>query len=79
MVEGVLLDAVEELQGIVQGLAVAGGTGILRQAVDGEADGVELLLRVLGPAQVVEAPVDAALLLVDEVVNDVVLGPRGSL
>ena len=78
MVERVLLDAVEELQGIVKCLAVARGTDIFRQAVDGKADGVELLARVQGLPFAVEAPVDAAKLLVDEVADEVVLGASGS-
>ena len=77
MVEGMLLDAVEELQRTLQRLSVARGTHIFRHAVEREADGVELLLRVLRLPLVVQAPEDAALLGVEEVVDDVVFGPSG--
>ena len=40
------LNAVKQLQGTLQCLAVARGTGIFRHTIDGKADGIELLLGV---------------------------------
>ena len=76
-VEGVLLDAVEEPKGMAERLAVGGGAGILREGVEGEPQGVELLLGVEGPALGIEAPVDAAVVRVDEAGHEVVLGAPG--
>ena len=76
-IKGVLLDAVEKLQGILQRLTVARGTGILGESVDGEPYGIELLLRVERIALVINAPIDAAVFRVDEVVDEVVLGTGG--
>ena len=77
VVEGVVLDAFEELQGIVECLAVARGASIFREAVDGKADGIELLLGIEGIAFVVDAPIDTAVFVVDEMVDEVILGARG--
>ena len=73
-VEGMLLNAVEQLQGTLQSLPVASGTGILRHAVEGKADGIELLAGVQRHPLVVHAPVDTAILLVNEVLDEVLLG-----
>ena len=79
MVEGILLDALIELESIVEGLSVARGTDILRQAIDCEADGIELLLRIEGLSLAIEAPIHTAILWVDEMVDEVLLCPCGHL
>ena len=68
-----LLDAVKQLDGIIQRLLVAGSSGIFAQAIDHEPDGVELLLGIFGIAQIVHRPVGAAELVVVEILNNVVL------
>ena len=68
-----LLDAVKQLDGIIQRLLVAGSSGIFAQAIDHEPDGVELLLGIFGIAQIVHRPVGAAKLVVVEILNNVVL------
>ena len=78
-IERMFLNALVEFDGIVQCLTVACSTSILREAVDGETDGVELLLRVERTALVVDAPVDTTILVVDEMLNQIILGPSGSL
>ena len=79
MVEGVLLDTIEERQRIVKGLMITRSPGIFRQAVDGKADGIELLAGVQRLSLIVETPIDTAILLVDEVTDEVVLGIGGRL
>ena len=64
MVKGMLLNTTIELDGLFQCLFVASGAYILRQAVDGKADGIELLLRVLWLSLVVKAPIDTTILFV---------------
>ena len=74
MVERVFFYALIELEGHIECLMVASGTSILRQAIDHEANGIELFLRVAWLAEVVQTPISAAILRVDEVVEDVVFG-----
>ena len=73
------LDAVVQVKRIFQGLPVARGTDIFRQSVEGKADGIELLPGVLGLSLVVEAPIDATIFLVDEMIDEIVLGVGGRL
>ena len=67
MIERMLLDAVEQLDRLVESLLVVGGACIFRQSVDGEAYCIELLLGVDGIAICIQLPEDSAILLVDEV------------
>ena len=78
-IPGVALDVLEEVEGDLQRLVVARGSRVLREPVYGETDGVELLLRVQRTSQVVHGPVNATLLAVEEMAEEVVLGARGSL
>ena len=78
-VERMFLYAFIEFHDIVESLAVTCGTGIFRKPVDGEANGIELLLRVFRLAFIVKAPVSAAIFLIDEMVDDIVFGTSGSL
>ncbi len=78
-IERMLLDVMVERDGDVEGFLVARGAGILRETVDGEADGIGLFLGVKGVALVVHAPVHATILLVKEVVAHIVLGTGRSL
>lgn len=68
-----------ERDGIIERLAVTRGTCIFRKSVDGEADGIELLLGVAGLAFIVKTPIGAAILLVDEMIDDIVFGASGQL
>ena len=79
MIEGMLLDTIEKRQRIVKGLMITRSPGIFRQAVDGKADGIELLAGVQRLSLIVETPIDTAILLVDEVTDEVVLGIGGRL
>ena len=45
-IEGMFLDTVIELQGVVQRLSITRCTGIFRQTIDSKADGVELFLGI---------------------------------
>ena len=74
MIQRMLLNAVIELQGILQSLSVACGPHIFRQAVEGKADGIELLAGVQGLTFVVQAPKDTTILLVDEMLDEVIFG-----
>ena len=78
-VEGVFLNTLIEFNSIIERLMVACRTGILRHSVDGEADSIELLLRVEWLSLIVHTPKDATILLVNEVVNNILLGPCSSL
>ena len=73
-----LLDAVVETDGIIEGLGVARCTCIFGEAVDDKTDGIELLLGVERIAFGIETPVGATIYLVDEVFEDIVLGTRSS-
>jgi hypothetical protein len=50
------------------------GTNIFAHAIEHEAEGIELLLRVNGIALIVEFPVCATIHGVDEMLKDIVLG-----
>ena len=69
-----LLDTVIEIKGIIERLTVTCGTGKFRQAVDGEADGIALLLGVERMSMGVDAPKHTSILMVDKMVDDVTLG-----
>ena len=73
-----LLDAVVETDGVVEGLGVARGTCIFGETVNDEANGIELLLGVEGIAFGIKTPVSSTIYLVDEVFEDIVLGTRSS-
>ena len=78
-VEGVFLYAVKQFQGIVERLMVARSTCIFRQTINGEANGIKLLLRVERAPLAVDAPEHPTMLLVVEMVDEVSLCPVGSL
>ena len=78
-VEGVAFDVAVQLLRIVQCLAVAGGTCVFAQSVDGESDGVGLLPAVEHVSLCIQAPEDTALLGIDETVDEIVSGPCGCL
>ena len=67
-------NTVIQVESVLQGLSVTRGTGIFRQAVDGKADSIELLLRVLGLSLVVETPIHATIFRVDEMIDEITLG-----
>ena len=69
-VAAVILDVVEEADGVVKSFGVACRTGIFRQTVDGEPDGVELFFCVEGLAVGAYRPVYAAVFAVVETVDD---------
>jgi hypothetical protein len=75
----VSLNVVVELDGCVECLLVARGARILAEAIDDEADGVGLLLGVERLALTVKAPVDATVLFIDEMVENIVLGACGGV
>ena len=62
-----------------QCLLIASGAGVFRQAVDGKADGIELLLRVLWLSLVVQAPIHASIFRIDEVVDEITHGTVGHI
>ena len=78
MVERVFLNALIELEGHIECLMVASGTSIFRQTIDHEANGIELFFGVAWLAEIIEAPIGSTILGVDEMVEDVILGTRGS-
>ena len=78
-VEGMILYALKQLDGVVKSLPVSCGADIFRQAVEGEADGVELLACVQRLPLVVDAPIDSTILLVDKVLDKVLFRIGGSL
>ena len=77
MVAGMLLDAVIQSDSLHQCFLVASGAGVFRQAIDGKANGIELLLRVLLPPLIVETPIHATIFQVDEMVDEIAFGPTG--
>ena len=78
-VEGVAFDVAVQLLRIVQCLAVAGGTCVFAQSIDGESDGVGLLPAVEHVSLCIQTPEDTALLGIDEAVDEIVSGPCGCL
>jgi glycoside/pentoside/hexuronide:cation symporter, GPH family len=54
-------------------------TGILRETIDGKADGVSLLLGIERITLIVNTPVDAAIFPVEEIIAHIILGTGGSL
>ena len=78
-VESMVFDVMIQRDGDVECLLVTGGTSILRHTIDGESNGVGLLLGVQRIALVIHTPEDATLLLVEEVITHVVLSSCGSL
>ena len=73
------LNVVVELDGGVERLLVARGARILAEAIDDEADGIGLLLGVERLTLTVKAPVDATVLFIDEMVENIVLGTCGGV
>ena len=73
-IESMLLNTVIQVQCVFQGLSVTCGSGIFRKAIDGKADGIELLLRILGLSLIIEAPIHTPIFGIDEVLDDIVLG-----
>ena len=76
-VEGVLLDAAVEGYGAFQGLFVPAGAVQFAQSVDGEGDGIDLLLGVERPASGIQAPEGSAVLPVHEAVHNHAGRPPG--
>ena len=74
---GVMVGAFPEAGLVVA--AVDGGAEMLRKSVDGEGDGVELLLGVERLTLRSERPEDAAKLPVDEMREQIVAGTHGGL
>ena len=69
-----LFYAVIQIERVLQGLSVTRGTGIFRQTVDGKANGIELLLRVLRLTLVVETPIHAPIVGIDKMIDEITLG-----
>ena len=78
-VESMALDVMIQRDGYIKCLLVTGGTSILRHAIDGESDGVGLLLGVQRIALVIHAPEYTTLFLVPEIITHVVLCSCGCL
>ena len=78
-VESMVFDVMIQRDGDVECLLVTGGTSILRHTIDGESNGVGLLLGVQRIALVIHTPEDTTLFLVEEVITHVVLSSCGSL
>ena len=72
------LDTLEERNGVVERLAVTRSTGIFRQSIDHKANGIELLLGVEGVAFGIDTPIHTAILRIEEMVENIVLGTCGS-
>ena len=53
------------------------GPRILRQAIDGKADGIKLLAGIQRLPLIVQTPIDATVFFVDKVTDEVVLGIGG--
>ena len=73
-IQRMFFNTVIQVESVLQGLSVTRGTGIFRQAVDGKADSIELLLRVLGLSLVVETPIHATIFRVDEMIDEITFG-----
>ena len=78
-IERMFLNTFVKLDSIVQCLAITCSTGIFRQSIDSKADSVELFLGVEGMTLVVNTPVNAPVIRVNEVVDDIALGTSGSI
>ena len=78
-IQGIFLDALIERDCLLKGFLVTRGPCIFREAVNGKADGVELLTGIERTAQIIHTPEHAAELAVDEVGQKILLGARGSL
>ena len=74
-IKGMLLDVMIQGDSDIQCLLVACCTGILRETIDG----ISLLLGIKRIALIVNAPVDAAIFLVEEMIAHILLGTSGSL
>ena len=72
-IQRMFFNTVIQVESVLQGLSVTRGTGIFRQAVDGKADSIELLLRVLGLSLVVETPIHATIFRIDEMIDEITL------
>ena len=73
-IEGMLFDVVIERDGDIQRFLITCSTRILGESVDGKADGIGLLLGIKRITLVIHAPVDAAKLLVQEMITHILLG-----
>ena len=78
-IKGMLLDVMIQGDSDIQCLLIACSTGILRETIDGKADGISLLLGIERIALIVNTPVDAAIFLVEEMIAHILLGTGGSL
>ena len=76
---GVLLQQVADGNSLVARLGIAGGAAVFAQRVDGKGLSVDKLLVVNGVALAVEHEVAAAVLLIDEVFAEIVIGALGEL
>ena len=74
-----LFDALKEIASHAERFFVTRYPGIFAQPIDSETDGIELLLRVLRISLIVKTPIDAAVFMVDKVLQDIVFGPTGYL
>ena len=74
-VMGVLLDQAVDRNRLLQRRDVARRAVVFRQAVDSEDLPVHLLVRIVGLAVRADRPEQAAVLLVDEPVDEVAVGP----
>lgn len=79
MVAAVAFDVAIEPHRHVERARVAGGAEMLRKAVDCECDGIELFLGVERLTLRSDRPEDAALLLVDEMREEIVAGTQSGL
>ena len=78
-IKGMLLNVMIQRDGDIQRLLVACCTGILRETIDGKADGVSLLLGIERITLIVNTPVDAAIFPVEKIIAHIILGTGGSL
>ena len=78
-IKGMLLYVMIQGDGDIQCLLVACCTSILRETIDGKADGVSLLLGIERITLIVNTPVDAAIFPVEEIIAHILLGTGGSL
>lgn len=78
-IKSMLLYVMIQRDGNIQRLLVTCCTGILRETIDGKADGVSLLLGIERITLIVNTSVDAAIFPVEEIIAHILLGTGGSL
>ena len=78
-VEAVFFNRFKQFYSVVESLAVASGSRVFAQSIDGEALRVDLFLRVERLAVGRKRPVHASEVIIIKLVYDVTLGARGRL